>query len=82
MYTDCIHFQETYEEIPKYRCCTRSGSLYRKGDEDDIMCQHCRLWDAYIPKSATDAEKEKALMWDNMSLDEQLENPYENYFGL
>ena len=43
------------------------------------MCQQCRLWDAYIPKSASDEEKEKAIKWQNMSYNEQPD--YHEYFG-
>lgn len=82
MNTDCIHFEEVHWQNPEFRCCSYSGGLYKIGVDDNTMCQHCRLWDAYIPQSATTAEKEKAFEWQQMSLEEQLANPYEEYFGL
>lgn len=73
---DCIY----YEDCDKWYCaCKRRGYFCEKAKDD--MCKHCRLWDAYIPKTATQAEIEKAQIWGDMSLDEILENPYEEYFG-
>ena len=80
MLPDCIYFEETYEEIPKFRHCKHSRSLFENGKEDDKMCQHCRLWDAYIPQSATEEEREKAIRWQNMSYKDQPD--YHLYFGL
>lgn len=72
MYTDCIFFEETYEELPQYRHCIHSKSLFKKGDEDHKMCQFCRLWDAYIPKTATEEEKETAIAWQNCRMESSL----------
>jgi len=80
MLIDCIFFEETYEELPWYRHCTHSRSLFKKGEEDNIMCHNCRLWDAYIPTTATQAQVDKAKEWQNMSLNEQPD--YHEYFGL
>lgn len=80
MKTDCVYFEETYEEIPKFRHCKHSCSLFEKGKEDDKMCQNCRLWDAYIPKTATDEEKATAIAWQNMSYEEQPD--YRDFFSI
>lgn len=78
MKEDCIYFEETYEPSPEFRYCTCMNKLFVKDEEDSTMCEVCRLWDNYIPQSATDAEKEKAIKWQNMSLEEQPD--YDNYF--
>jgi hypothetical protein len=78
MLTDCIYFEDREKEDPGYCSCSHRGYYSRK--EKDDMCQQCRLWDAYIPKTASDAEKERAIAWQNMTLVEQLANPYETYF--
>ena len=80
MLTDCIFFEETYKELPQYRHCTHSRSLFKKDEEDAIMCNNCRLWDAYIPITATQAQVDKAKDWQNMSFNEQPD--YHEYFGL
>ena len=77
---DCIYYEDTYKTIPKYHHCKRSKTLYEKGKDDDIMCQFCRLWDSYIPQSASSEEKEKAIRWQNMSYDEQPD--YNLFFGI
>lgn len=79
MLTDCIYFEDREKEDPGYCSCARRGYYCRK-DKDD-MCQQCRLWDNYIPKTASDAEKERAIAWQNMTLAEQLANHYETYFN-
>lgn len=78
MRIDCIYFEETYEELPKFRHCTYRHSLFKKGEEDSTMCQHCRLWDAYIPKTATEEEQATAIAWQNMSYDKLPD--YRDYF--
>ena len=80
MNKDCVFFQESYEDLPSYHACKRSGSLYLSGKEDDIMCSNCRLWDAYIPETATEQAKVKALRWQDAKLNEQ--EDYEEYFKL
>lgn len=77
---DCIYYEDCDEEQLGWCSCKRRGFFCEKSKDD--MCNCCRLWDDYIPKTATQAEIEKAQKWDNMSLDEQLANPYEIYFGL
>lgn len=52
MKTDCIFYVASYDL--KFRCCKRTGMLYVKGEEDNTMCEGCRLWDNYIPQSATE----------------------------
>lgn len=44
------------------------------------MCENCKLWDAYIPITASEIEKEKAINWQNKPLSEQ--EDYEEYFRL
>lgn len=78
MKEDCIYFEETYEQSPEFRHCACMSKLFVKGKEDRTMCETCRLWDNYIPQSATDAEKEKAIKWQNMPLAEQPD--YYDYF--
>jgi len=78
MRPDCIYFEETYPELPEYRHCTHSCSLFKKGEEDVSMCQHCRLWDAYIPVNATAEERQRAIEWMDMPLNEQPD--YDEYF--
>ena len=80
MLTDCIYFEETYKEIPKFRHCKYSRSLFEKGVDDNCMCHNCHLWDAYIPKTATEEEKKTAKAWQNMSYNEQPD--YYDYFSL
>lgn len=80
MKQDCIYFERTYFDLPKFRHCARSRTLFMKGEEDNVMCRHCRLWDAYIPKTATEEEKETAIAWQNMSYDEQPN--YRDYFSI
>lgn len=78
MKPDCIFFEETYEEIPKYRHCKHTKGLFLKGKEDSEMCKNCRLWDAYIPESASKEERDKAIAWQNMSYADQPD--YDEYF--
>lgn len=78
MKPDCIFFEETYKDDPRFRHCTCSCTLYLKGEEDNTMCNRCRLWDNYIPKSATEWGKEKAIKWQNMPSEEQPD--YYDYF--
>ena len=80
MKPDCIYFEETYAEIPKFRHCTHNRSLFKNGEEDKTMCQFCRLWDAYIPKTATEEEKATAIAWQNMSYGEQPD--YWDFFSI
>lgn len=79
MKPDCIYFEREYAELPHFRHCTYSRSLFKKGEEDKTMCKHCRLWDAYIPKTATEEEKATAIAWQNMSYGEQPD--YRDYFS-
>lgn len=74
--TDCIFYVASYDL--KFRCCKCSGTLYVKGEDDNTMCKGCRLWDNYIPQSATEEEKIKALRWQSMSLMDQPD--YYDYF--
>ena len=77
---DCIYYKDCDKEQLGWCICERRGYLCEKAKDD--MCNCCRLWDAYIPVTATQAEIEKAQKWGDMSLDEQLENPYDEYFEL
>lgn len=79
MKTDCIFFVDTWAEDPHYHVCNHNRSLYEIGKEDNTMCQYCRLWDAYIPQSASEQEKEKAIRWQNMPLGKQPD--YHKYFN-
>ena len=72
---DCIYYGGIDED--GMHVCENSCSIY---SEDENMCHNCRLWDAYTPKKSTKEEIEKAKKWQNMSYEEQLENPYEKYF--
>lgn len=80
MKEDCIFYEETYVPNPKFRHCKRECLLYVKGEEDNTMCEGCRLWDNYIPQSATEEEKIKAIKWQNMPLEEQPD--YHDYFDI
>lgn len=80
MNTDCIYHVDKWEDNPRYHVCKYSGTLYESGVEDNTMCQHCRLWDSYIPQTASDAQKENAIKWQNMPADEQ--PSYEEYFNV
>lgn len=75
MKQDCIFFKEHDEDLPEYHVCKYRGALMKPTDKD---CDLCRLWDAYIPESASEFEKEKALTWLNMPFNEQPD--YEDYF--
>lgn len=77
---DCIYYEDHDKKQLGWCSCKRRGFFCKKSKDD--MCNNCRLWDAYIPKTATQVEIEKAQKWNNMSLDEQYANPYEDYFGL
>lgn len=70
---NCIYFEE-HEEDTGWNHCTRSSRLDNNGE----LCNCCRLWDSYIPKTATKTEIEKAQKWQNMSYDEQPD--YDDYF--
>lgn len=70
---DCIYF-EAEEEDTGLNHCKRSCTL----NTDGRLCEFCRLWDSYIPKSSSSAEIERAIEWQNMSYDEQPD--YEDYF--
>lgn len=82
MKRDCIYFEATYKELefPKFRHCSYSKALFVKGQEDEDMCKNCRLWDAYIPKSSTPEQINKAKMWQNLPLDKQPD--YHEFFKL
>lgn len=79
MKTDCIFFEAKCSSLPDYRVCNRTSALYIAGKEDDEMCQQCRLWDSYIPSSATEYQKEKAITWQDMELTVQPD--YNEYFN-
>ena len=79
MKEDCIFFKKSNENILGYSECSCLGYLQNKNHSEDDMCRNCRLWDAYIPISATDQEKEKALSWQSMSLTKQPD--YYEYFA-
>ena len=74
-YTDCIFFEER-EADTGMKHCLRSRIL----DNGDSLCDYCRLWDAYIPKSSSVIEREKAIEWQNMPLEKQPD--YEDYFKI
>lgn len=71
---DCIHFGGIDKDTNLYYC-KDSGSLYTK---EEHMCKYCRLWDSYIPDSASESEKNKAIEWQNKDYDNQ--EDYEEYF--
>lgn len=72
--TDCIYFEKE-EKYTRLNHCKRSRSL----DRENSLCDHCRLWDAYIPSNSTSAQIDKALTWQNMPYCEQPD--YEEYFN-
>ena len=77
--TNCIYFKEHDDDLPCYHVCKHSGTLYTVEElESGIMGKHCRLWDAYIPVTATNEQIKYAQKWQNMSYDEQ--PSYEEYF--
>lgn len=80
MKPDCIYFEEIYAELPKFRHCTYSRSLFKNGEEDETMCQNCRIWDTYIPNTAIEEEKAIAITWQNMSYGEQPD--YRDFFSI
>lgn len=71
MNKDCIYFQVRDTDLPQYHVCRRSGTLYHSEKDSDLMCRNCRLWDAYIPITASERQKEKAIAWQNKPLLEQ-----------
>ena len=44
------------------------------------MCKNCRLWDSYIPNTASGTEKKKAIEWQNKPY--SMQEDYEEYFSL
>jgi hypothetical protein len=80
MKNDCIYFKIKDEDLTQYHVCLRSGTLYHHEKDSNIMCENCRLWDAYIPITASEIEKQKAIDWQNKPLFEQ--EDYEEYFRL
>ena len=73
---DCIYYEQ-HEKSTGMRCCTSRGTLYK---EDEDMCSLCRLWDNYIPKDASEGEKEKALEWQNLEYKELVKTDYDTFF--
>ena len=80
MKKDCIYFQSEDEDLPQYHLCRKSGTLYHSEKETDIMCKNCRLWDSYIPNTASGTEKKKAIEWQNKPY--LMQEDYEEYFGI
>ena len=76
--TDCIYFQEQVEDHSDWHLCTNMGTIY---DKNEPMCQHCRLYDAYIPKGTNRSLIEYAEKWQNMGYLEQPDY-YEYFKGL
>ena len=78
----CLFFEivkgnEWPDKLPYH--CKRSKALYTQEELDSgEMGRHCRLWDAYIPKDATQEQIDKAVRWQNMSYYEQPD--YHDYF--
>lgn len=73
---DCIYYEEEYEDMGMHHC-KYSHTLYEH-NEKDIMCNNCRLWDAYIPKSSNRSQIDKAIEWQNKQYDEQ-EDYYKHF---
>lgn len=76
IHEDCLFFEERERDTGLHHC-KRSSRLC--SDEENDLCTQCRLWDSYIPRNSTEAQIEKAVEWQNMSLDEQPD--YEEYFN-
>ena len=72
---DCIYFEEK-EKDTGWNHCTNSHIL----DNNDSLCDICRLWDSYIPNKSTPAQIEKAQKWQRMSYYEQPD--YDEYFSV
>ena len=71
---NCIHYGGIDKDTNLY-LCKYKRILYNK---EENMCKHCRLWDAYIPDSASESEKNKAIEWQNKDYDNQ--EDYEECF--
>lgn len=79
MKTDCISFDE--DEEGNVSCLSRGYFICKeKLEQGETMCENCRLWDDYIPETATKAEIDKAVEWQNMPWGEQPD--YEQHFNL
>ena len=66
---DCIYF-ERKEESTGWNHCKRSCRL----DNEGRLCDTCRLWDSYIPKTASPSAIEGAKRWQNMQAIRSIDN--------
>lgn len=74
---DCEYHKEHDDDLPEFHVCEYKRSLMKPNDNSG--CELCRLWDAYIPKNASAAEKEKAKYWQSLPTNEQPD--YDEYFN-
>ena len=73
---DCIYYYKDIEENTILHCCKYSNSFCYNNEN---ICKKCRLWDAYIPKTATKEQIKYAQIWQNIPLNELPD--YEEYFN-
>ena len=73
---NCIYLTRNKD----YDCpeCLHRGTLM-SDEEVESRDNMCRIWDAYIPKEATEEEIEYAQKWQDMPYSEQPD--YDEYFG-
>ena len=60
---DCIYFEEK-EESTGWNHCKKSCKM----DKEGYLCDTCRLWDSYIPKTASPSAIEGAKRWQECRL--------------
>lgn len=77
---ECIYFGKD-EDFKDMYVCKKNCSLFTKKELDSGWMGHrCRLWDSFIPMTATDEEIKSAQEWQNMKYGEQPD--YEEYFNI
>lgn len=73
---DCIYYGGIDKDT-KMHICKHNRSLFM---ENEKMCEHCKLYDSYIPNTATESQIERAKKWDKIPFEEQPN--YKEYFNL
>lgn len=75
LHEDCIFFEVEDDDGVGTYYCSRTMFI----DDCGNLCRHCRLWDSYIPVSASKEEVKRAVEWQDLPL--ALQPPYEEYFS-
>ena len=67
---DCIYFDVEKKESTGWNQCKK----FYKIDNEGFLCNTCKLWDSYIPKTASPSAIEGAKRWQDMQAIRSIDN--------